>query len=326
MNRVKVESSQIASVGYDTKAGVLEVEFKADGSVYQYKNMDARTYTALTTAESIGSYFGLHIKSSPHLFPCVKVVDGVRKTTKTKSPAKSPGSTTDMTPATEVVQQLALSMPERAKAMMIRDNQDYVRAAEFLKSIKALRGEVDAAFGPTIAKANETHKAALAAKAAADEPLSMAEKIIKGSVARYLTEQEEMRRRAEQRLRDENAARIREQADAENLKRAQELSEAGDVEGAAQAVDAEVEIPVLPVHVESTVPKIAGVSMRTNYHAEMTDLMALVNAVAGGVAPIECLQANMTFLNAQARSYKRAGGYVAGVVIVADDSVAAGRK
>lgn len=60
MLRTKVESSNIASVGYD---GVnLEVEFKS-GAIYQYENVPIRVYDVMMKADSVGKYFNAHIKS-----------------------------------------------------------------------------------------------------------------------------------------------------------------------------------------------------------------------------------------------------------------------
>ena len=61
MNRQKVESSQIVSVGYDADTKVLEIEFKG-GSVYQYFDVPSERYTEMLTAESVGKYFGKFIK------------------------------------------------------------------------------------------------------------------------------------------------------------------------------------------------------------------------------------------------------------------------
>jgi hypothetical protein len=77
MNYVKVESSQIAEVGYDAETETLGIKFPAGkrspASEYRYANVPARVHRALITAESIGSYFGQTIKSRPDLYPYVKV-------------------------------------------------------------------------------------------------------------------------------------------------------------------------------------------------------------------------------------------------------------
>ena len=63
MVREKVESTSLASVGYDAEAKVLEIEF-AGGGVYQYIDVPQETYEGLMAAESHGSYFDQHVKKA----------------------------------------------------------------------------------------------------------------------------------------------------------------------------------------------------------------------------------------------------------------------
>ncbi|MDQ3802493.1 MAG: KTSC domain-containing protein [Acidobacteriota bacterium] len=55
IQRAPVESSMLASVGYDGRE-VLEVEFK-NGAVWKYWPVSPFTYDALMNANSIGSFF-----------------------------------------------------------------------------------------------------------------------------------------------------------------------------------------------------------------------------------------------------------------------------
>jgi KTSC domain len=61
MDRVRVDSSAIASVGYSPDERVLEVEFQS-GRVYQYLDVPAREYEALMTAGSMGRHFNRRIR------------------------------------------------------------------------------------------------------------------------------------------------------------------------------------------------------------------------------------------------------------------------
>lgn len=61
MERTRVKSSDIASVGYDRGARILEVEF-VRGSVYQYVNVGENVYNELMSADSLGNYFNTHIR------------------------------------------------------------------------------------------------------------------------------------------------------------------------------------------------------------------------------------------------------------------------
>jgi hypothetical protein len=78
MNYVKVESSQIAAVGYDPETQTLGLKFppnkrQPEGAEYHYANVSPRTHQALMAAPSIGSYFGQNIKAHPEQYPYTKV-------------------------------------------------------------------------------------------------------------------------------------------------------------------------------------------------------------------------------------------------------------
>ena len=66
MQRKPVNSSNIASIGYDEVTQVLEIEF-SNFSVYQYFNVPAPTYEALMSAPSHGSFLAVYVKGRfPH--------------------------------------------------------------------------------------------------------------------------------------------------------------------------------------------------------------------------------------------------------------------
>ena len=65
MKRTRVESSLIASIGYDPKKESLELEF-ASGSIYRYVDVPESEYRDLMKAESIGRYVNWHIKDEYH--------------------------------------------------------------------------------------------------------------------------------------------------------------------------------------------------------------------------------------------------------------------
>ena len=61
MERVAVQSTEIAIVGYDTKTQTLEIAFR-NGGVYQYKNVPEEIHQNLMSAPSHGIYFNQNIK------------------------------------------------------------------------------------------------------------------------------------------------------------------------------------------------------------------------------------------------------------------------
>jgi hypothetical protein len=62
MQRVSVDSSSIASIGYAPQERLLELEFRQSGEVYQYFDVPAEEYSAFLAADSKGTYFNLHFK------------------------------------------------------------------------------------------------------------------------------------------------------------------------------------------------------------------------------------------------------------------------
>ena len=64
MKRLKVESSNLASVGYDLATRTLEVEFKS-GKLYQYFDVPHYVYDDLTSGVfSAGKYFATAVKKN----------------------------------------------------------------------------------------------------------------------------------------------------------------------------------------------------------------------------------------------------------------------
>jgi hypothetical protein len=61
MKRVRVQSSSVASVGYDGARYVLELEYR-NGKVYQYLNVPAAAHRLLLQAPSIGEFVNSVIK------------------------------------------------------------------------------------------------------------------------------------------------------------------------------------------------------------------------------------------------------------------------
>lgn len=61
-----VTSNQVAAIGYDPATKTLAVTFtRGTGAVYHYPNVEPKTHADFIAAESIGRFFGAHIKSLP---------------------------------------------------------------------------------------------------------------------------------------------------------------------------------------------------------------------------------------------------------------------
>ncbi len=130
------------------------------------------------------------------------------------------------------------------------------------------------------------------------------EKEKKVSAMRLWFDEQERIRRVAQAKAEEEARKAAEEA-------ALEQAVALESNGHKEAAEAVMATPVVApaVYVPPTVPKGMGQFMRKNWGAEVTDLMALVKAVAVGTVPIQALEANMVFLNGQSRMLKSALSY-----------------
>lgn len=63
MDRQHVDSSMIVSIGYDSQASTLEIEFKNGGSIWQYFEVPEYVYNELMIP-SHGKYFIQNIRGS----------------------------------------------------------------------------------------------------------------------------------------------------------------------------------------------------------------------------------------------------------------------
>lgn len=61
MKRDSVQSSNIASIGYDKNSATLEIEF-LNGGVYQYFDVPKNVYDEIMAAGSHGQYLAQNIK------------------------------------------------------------------------------------------------------------------------------------------------------------------------------------------------------------------------------------------------------------------------
>jgi hypothetical protein len=61
LNRVPVQSTNIKSVGHDSRTLTLEVEFH-DGDIYQYFDVPQAVHAELLQSSSVGKFFGSQIK------------------------------------------------------------------------------------------------------------------------------------------------------------------------------------------------------------------------------------------------------------------------
>ena len=125
----------------------------------------------------------------------------------------------------------ALTYPDKAKEIKVRDQVSLDTANAFLRAVKGLLGKIAETFDPIIKQAHEAHRQAIEQRKKHEEPLLQAERIIKTEMGRYLSEQARIRQEAEERAR-------REAAEAER-KRLEAMQAAIDAENEGKTEEAE---------------------------------------------------------------------------------------
>jgi hypothetical protein len=225
----------------------------------------------------------------------------------------------------EAIKGQALTWPETARALRIVDAETYRQAGELLLGIKALRKRVADVHDPNIKRWLDGHRASLKDKADAEAPLTEAERIVKDGMLAWDREQERQRREA-QRLADEE---VRRREEDERVARAAAMEREGHDFGdetlvqEAHALINEPAPVVTAAPIAKATPTVKGISYRTTYSAQVTDLVALIRFVAANPSHAALLSPNMTALNAQARSLKQALR-LPGVHVIETRDVAAG--
>lgn len=214
----------------------------------------------------------------------------------------------------EAIRESAATWPLKAHQLQITDTSMVQLAGEYLRDIKALRKLIAGKVDPVIKKNHEAHKASLDLKKDLESELVDADHTIAGKVATWQTEQVR-----EQRLLEVVAAAkakaVREEAEAE----AQALRKAGEDE-LAELTAAEAKMVVASRPLDPPSVRVPGVSTRQVYKARVTDMVALVRAVADGRVPLAALQANEKVIGQQARSLGEALDWP-GVEVLSDTVV-----
>lgn len=238
-----------------------------------------------------------------------------------------------------------------AIAFVVRTEDDYQLAAENLKAVKAEARRIETERMGMTRPLDAAKKTIMDHFRPWETALSQAETAWKQSMGAYQAEQRRLREEAERRAaeaarkererlaaeaakREEAARKERERAEA----KARELEEAGKTERAAalrvraeeravatesdaQALQlAAMTMPTAPV-VHMPAPKAAGVSSRTIWKHEVTDLRALARAVADGIVPPTAILPNDSYLGQRARADKEHTN-IPGVRVFSDTSVA----
>lgn len=160
---------------------------------------------------------------------------------------------------------LALSVPDQAKQISIKTMDDYVRAGEIMLTIKAIRKKITETFKPIKQKMDAAKQEVLDQERAADAPLKEAESWLSPQIITWNREQE--------RIRQEEEARLREIARKEEEERQLQEAILAEQSGQKEEAEAIISAPVqaAPVVVPKAVPKVAGMSIRDNWKFRITN-------------------------------------------------------
>lgn len=71
MERVRVSSSSLASIGYDPENQILEIEIR-NGGVYQYFKVPEDIHRDLMAASSHGRFYNVYVKKAGYRFRKIK--------------------------------------------------------------------------------------------------------------------------------------------------------------------------------------------------------------------------------------------------------------
>jgi hypothetical protein len=196
-------------------------------------------------------------------------------------------------------------LPELSVAaeIVVRDSESYMMAGETWKSLTALEKKIKAYWDEDVSSALKLHRSLVAKRDAMLIPVGEQKNSLRLGMKTFEDEQERIRRAEQARLEEE----ARKAAEEAALAQAVALEQNGHKAAAEAVIAAPVVAPA--VYVPKATPTGFGNATRRTWGAEVTDLMALVKAVAAGTVPIQAIEANTVFLGQQARALKSALHY-----------------
>jgi len=221
-----------------------------------------------------------------------------------------------------------------ALTVKVTDQKSLVNANAFFLDADARIKAIDEKLDPKRELAYRAYQEWLKLIKELKDPYLKAKAYLNGQVTAYHQEIEKKRREEEEIARQ---TAIKEEMDRRKteeearIAQAAELEKAGANEEAEALVAETVEENQKPIEIyvpPAATPKaeLEGATVKVYWSAEVTDLRALCRAVAEGKAAIACIEANMTVLNAQARSLKKELN-IPGVRAISTSSMAAtGRR
>ena len=193
------------------------------------------------------------------------------------------------------VGQLAI---KAANELSVTDGESYATAAKYTQGYAARKKEIEDYWREPKQAANRMHKDLVAREKTMLQPIEQANTIVQNKMKAYITEQERIRRQAE-----EEARRLREEEAKRLLEEAVKAEAEGDAESAAMNMAmaetvSEMDVAPSVAHLEPL--KVEGVSSRKTWKARVTN-ETLVPAYYNNM---ELRTINSSMLNTIARTTK----------------------
>lgn len=217
-------------------------------------------------------------------------------------------------------EQQAIELQAQLQALTITDQTSYDKAVEARVSAKAWLKEVGEFFDSMQKPAYEAYKKILDNRKTACEPVEKHLANLNRALIAFDDEQERLRREEQRRL-EEIAFK---EAEEKRLAEAAHLEQVG---ADAETIDAMLSAPVAVVERPIATPtyeRSKAVIYRDNWQGEVTDLFALVKAVAKDKSKLNLLQINQPALNQLAKALKETMA-IPGVRAVNNKVAASGR-
>ena len=201
-------------------------------------------------------------------------------------------------PAVPAIVARLAPMVAEARAFAVVDVETHGMALERIKAIRSGEKEITELFEDARKKAEAAKKSILATRDGLVGPLAEARTAYDRNAATY--EEAERRKTEEEQRRLQELARKEEEE--RILAQAQEAQAAGDHAQAEAIVAQEVLVPT--VRVAPAIAQVEGVSSRTLWSAEVSDVAALVRNVAAHPDLLHLLEPNLPALNRMAISLR----------------------
>ena len=189
---------------------------------------------------------------------------------------------------------------EQAKALVVNSKDSHGAALEGYAAIKTMIKRIKEYFEPSRKALDTAKKEILRARDGMIEPLDEVINIVSNKVDVY--EREQWRIAKEKADREAEAERKRQEE--QRLAEAEAAEKAGDSALAEEIIDRPIEVVAPAPAQPETIGKVAGVSSRVIYKAEVTDLAALIKYAANLPISELLLEPNMPKLNELARFHK----------------------